>query len=922
MIRFSPSAHGRSRSRPAWLWPLCVFVLLATASFHVARHQATTLQEREQAAFRHDIDLFVRELSDRLKLHDRFLRTLGAYFSARPQVGNAEWQRFVAGIEGEDNLPGIMAFGFAPRVTAGDIDGFEDEARRHGATPDYRIFPRSPSGATAFPVLAVAPADTTVRGALGFDMGSEAIRRRAIELAATTGDTVLSGRITLVFDSAQPKAAFLMFRPVFHPGRPTATAQERQAALAGVVFAAYRVNEFLLALEGRVHSRLALEILDRPADAGEDEALPFYDSGDGRGNNGQGKRGEASLAFGHRQWLLRFAEIESDGAPAGQREPRLILLGGLTTAALLAFGIYLLVSQRQRAERYARSTTADLRRAEAVIRANDKFKQEILDAATEVAIIATDGEGTITLFNRGAEKMLGYSAGDVVGKLTPAAFHLPEEIAERSQVLTAEHHRPIAGFAVFTVVADLVGHETRDWTYRRRDGSPLRVSLNITTQRDIEGRITGYLGIAIDISERLQAEAEGQRQHAQLQTILAHLPVGVSLIDRDLKFTAANQRLRDILDFPDELFAAGPPSFRDVALFNARRGEYGPGDPETLADAVVARASSPRCHRFERRRPNGKVIEVSGTPLPEGGFVTIYTDITERKQADEELRQHRDHLQEMVEARTTELAEALRVASSASQAKSEFLANMSHELRTPMHAILSFSGLGLERSALPGQEKLHQYFERIRQSAERLLGLVNDLLDLSRLETRHARPALRDIDLLPLLARVASHLESLLPAKRLQLSIASEARSTRLLADEPLVERLAHNLLANAIKFSPEGGRIAVRIQDASLPGLQAGASASGNVPALAMVFSDAGVGIPEDELAVIFDKFVQSSRTKSGAGGTGLGLAICREIVHAHHGTIGGSNNPAGGAVFTVTLPIGLTLEAEQQFHAQGSRD
>lgn len=155
--------------------------------------------------------------------------------------------------------------------------------------------------------------------------------------------------------------------------------------------------------------------------------------------------------------------------------------------------------------------------------------------------------------------------------------------------------------------------------------------------RDEQGRPVRAAGTVQDITQRKRSEEELRRRHALLLTIIENISGGVSLLDRNLNFTAFNKEFGRLLDFPDELLSRKPLSLLDVAMFNAQRGEYGPGDPALIAAAVVSRARTPVAHVFERTRPNGTVIEVRGTPLPDGGFVTIYTDITARKRAEERL---------------------------------------------------------------------------------------------------------------------------------------------------------------------------------------------------------------------------------------------------------------------------------------------
>jgi signal transduction histidine kinase len=282
----------------------------------------------------------------------------------------------------------------------------------------------------------------------------------------------------------------------------------------------------------------------------------------------------------------------------------------------------------------------------------------------------------------------------------------------------------------------------------------------------------------------------------------------------------------------------------------------------------------------------------------------LQSEVAERLRAEEDLRRHRDHLKEMVEERTAEYLRAKEGAEAANLAKSEFLANMSHELRTPMHAILSFSELGCARvgSALP--DKLKHYFTSIHGSGKRLTRLIDDLLDLSKLEAGKMVFEPRTTNLATIVGDLRRELSPLLAERALRIEFDAPRCDTGLVADELRLGQVLRNLLSNAIKFSPREATISVAIDTAEMP---PGPTARGGpgVPCLRLSVADRGVGIPADELDVVFDKFVQSSKTRSGAGGTGLGLAICREIVQMHAGSIRAFQREGGGALFEVLLPL-----------------
>lgn len=585
-----------------------------------------------------------------------------------------------------------------------------------------------------------------------------------------------------------------------------------------------------------------------------------------------GKRMDSLVVDGLRDEFLRRVERAGQTGRYGPFESECVS----NTGASVSVMVYGSLMRDADGAEYMWSVIEDIRGRKENERQRERFDQymlRILDCMP-MPLVVKDRSGRYLMANRAYADFIGRDVPDIIGRMPSEV--LPAELA--AQVNRADAR----------VFASSGEREER--VARAEKDGKIQYFLASRVLCEGENGESVLLASFADVS----ALRESERLY---RTVIDHLPQRVFVLDREFRILSANRAWSDSVGLEVD------------QMLGSRLDELLPGQEASRAiDARVMESGEPevseaalfdtllQVYRVPLRDDDGKVL----------GLVVIQEDISAFRAAEAELCQHRDHLSDLVREQTVDLILARDAAEKANQAKSAFLANMSHELRTPMHGILSFARLGHKRAP---EGKLSDYFDRIRSSADRLLGLVNDLLDLSKMEAGRMILDLRECDLSELSREVVTELQPLLDAKHLSLRLANLTHSSRLVGDGGRLAQVIRNILANAIRYSPQGGNLSVTIRASELRvGRRAGDSME-PVSALQIDIADEGMGIPPDELEAVFDKFVQSSKTHSGAGGTGLGLAICKEIVEAHHGYIHASNNDGAGATFSVLLPIEKSL-------------
>lgn len=269
-----------------------------------------------------------------------------------------------------------------------------------------------------------------------------------------------------------------------------------------------------------------------------------------------------------------------------------------------------------------------------------------------------------------------------------------------------------------------------------------------------------------------------------------------------------------------------------------------------------------------------------------------------RLATEDELRRSHETLEKRVIERTRELEKSKVKAEAATAAQTEFIANMSHELRTPMHGILGYARLGVNKHNMISKDRLLGYFEEILNSGNRLLILLNNLLDLSKMEADKLNYRKTDNCVVTTIRKAISSFLAMAEERQISLLLQHDKPTIQACYDVERITQVIQNLLTNAIRFSEHHSEIVVKVYAKN------DHSKIDDNQKLLVTVEDQGLGIPTDELQFVFDKFKQSRRTKDGAGGTGLGLSICKQIINDHDGEIWAENREVEGTTFCFTLP------------------
>ena len=916
-MRLDASKRGGLLPRQYFV-PYFVLVvgLLSTAffSYYVWR----TAEAKDLERFNTSAQELTTYVRGRPRLYVEVLRAATGLFAVSPSINPTQFQKFVERLELADQYPGSQGLGFLTRVKRDGNVSF-DATSQQRTLKDFHVWPEQDQ-AEYFLALHFERLNRDDTADNSFALHTDPVCSAAMESARDSGMPTASAKVIL--PGANKEAGFLIYVPIYENDRTPTTVSERRAALSGFVYSQFRASDFLKSVLGiKRTSDIDLQLYDGPQPSSENL---LADTTAKSPDNNRVTRPRftttTSVEVAGRSWSIGFASRPGFGSAADRTTLYYTALGGLLMTVVLFVLTYLQVSARSQAElsaaelRYSeaqvRRTLTDRERAEEALRESEERYRDLVENANDV-VYTLDLEGNLTSINKAAETITGYSREQLINRnLTDLLT--PESVEANRAMLT----RKLEGEERTNYEMDLRSVDGRVLTFE--------ISSKLVYR---DGKPTGVQGIARDITSRRHAEEAlrkaDQRALDEYERLLEKVAKLAQILGtaRDLQVIFWGLKEFALLSVPfDGLFVSLYDPLRDV-----RTACYGWGDGEEIDTSELppmpVNFTGPNSRAVRTNQviiSNDYQTETLGHPAvlvgPDNGLrpqsslcapMAVMGRIigTIEVQTYQKGAYNPEHVTAMrMAANLTAVAiENVRLleresnarasAEESNRLKDEFLATVSHELRTPLTAILGWSRM-LETGTL-ATDMADRAIETISRNARSQAQIIDDILDVSRIITGKLYLELHPVEIEPVLEAAINVVRPTAEAKGIQIEVDFEPEPAAVHGDINRLQQVFWNLLANAVKFTPAGGKVVVGLRRVNSE--------------VEITVADTGKGITPDFLPYVFDRFRQADSTSTRQhGGLGLGLAIARHLVEIHGGSVSASSSGDGqGALFTVKLPL-----------------
>lgn len=827
-------------------WVVLVICLSLTAmAWYATKHQ---IEDDAQRQFRDQTNHIVSLIESRLHQHEQILLGGAGLFDSSKSVSRAEWHTYIERLNLQKNYPGIQGVGYSQIIQPRDLASHIATVRAEGF-PNYTVHPVGQRPVYTS-IIYLEPFSGRNMAAFGFDMMSEKTRAQGLRQAVESGETTITGRVTLVQEThGKVQAGFLMYLPIYrHQHPPLHTPEQRWKSIRGFVYSPFRVDDLMNGIMDVNAIPIEFNIYDGNAENPDALLYSSLEETPKIKNHHHKFNALRHIKAYGRTWLITLRGQHEFEEMSNQSSLEItIVTMGISISILLFALISLQIFRRDRAEQLAQKMTLAIRRNE------DKLRRSEAHLA-EGQRIAKLGSWELDIAHQKenwSDEM--FHLLETNKKQTTASFgaYLTFVHEEDREALQQTHARALTSRQPVEIIHRLVMH----------DGKIKWVQENFGYEFNAAGKHIRSRGTIQDITEsklaRLALQASEQRLHMALAA------------SRSALWDANLLTGQIVLDASWATMLGEEPHETTISFENLTKlvpADEAPHVQQRMVSVLKNESESYWAeHRVKHHQGHWIWIESRGSVVARNAqgkairMIGTNTDITERKRID--------------------------------QMKSEFVSTVSHELRTPLTSISG--ALGLVSGGVTGElpEKAKQMIDLAYKNSVRLSHLINDLLDMEKLSVGKMRFDLRIQPLMPLIEQALEVNRAY--ATQYQVKFMLTAREdVQVHVDAMRLQQVLSNFLSNAAKFSPKDAQVELAVRRLD------------NKVRVEVI--DHGSGVPEEFHDRIFQKFSQadSSDTRQ-KGGTGLGLAISKELIEHMHGSIGFESTPGQGACFYFELPL-----------------